>query len=174
MKGVTLFADLFLLVILMVEIILMVGIIWIFQLIYGVESQMGITDYFDNPRQVSLNILYKPTKYESTFLSFLELDCRRCSQKISMKEIMNAVAIQGRTDIELYGESIDASLASGELLGDLLENKEREQKLDYLLKIRDPELIISKTDDLPQQLQKVSTNIPLLNGEIVDLELYVG
>ena len=88
MKGVEIFADLFLTILIVVEVILMVGIIWVFQIIYGVESQTGITDVFDNPRQVSLNILFKPSKYESTFLTFLELDCKNCAQKISMKEIM--------------------------------------------------------------------------------------
>jgi len=168
MKGITLFSDIILLIIIVVEVVLIVGLIWVLQIVYGVESQIGLTKPFDNPRQISLNVLYKPVKYESILLTFLEIDCKTCAQKIPMKDILNAVAIQGKTDIWLNFETIDATKTSTELLDKMLETE------SYLLKIREPELIIAQTDDLPPQLQKVSTDLHLLNGRSVDLELYVG
>lgn len=164
MRGVSLLSDMFLLIIIMVEVILMVGIIWVFQSVYGVESSLGLV----NPRYVTLNVLFKPAKYESTFLSFLELDCTTCIQKISMKEIMNAVAIQESTTVEVKGEVIDAIQASEDLLNQMLDKK------SYLLKIRNPQMVIAESQVLPASLQKVSTKLLLLDGEDVDLDLYVG
>jgi len=168
MKGITLLSDLFLLLILIVEVIIIVGLVWVFEIIYGVESRVGITQPFNNPREVILNVLFKPVKYESALLAFLELDCKSCEQRISMKDILNAVAIQGKKDVWLNGESIDAEEVSKELLDELLELK------PYLLKTREPQIIIAQSTTLPAQLQKVSTNLFLLDGAPIDLELYVG
>lgn len=160
MKGIELLSDLFILFMLIIIVILMCGLIWAFTLIYGVESSLGLV----NPRQVTLRILFQPLKYESVLLTFLELE----HQEMPMKKILNVVAIQGTTDIWIDGKTIDAKSVSEGFLTEILEEK------TYLLKTINPEIIIARSSTLSSSLQKVSTKLFLLDGESINLELYVG
>ncbi len=90
-----------------------------------------------------------------------------------MKKLLNAVAIQNNTTVWMpeangnNGGFINVSIISNNFLDDLLIGK------IYLLKIRNPEIIIveSETSSL---WQKISTELFLLDGKPVDLDLYVG
>jgi hypothetical protein len=161
MKGIFLLSSLFLFILLIIVVIMMSSLIWIFTEIYGVEARLGLA----NPREVIIKILFNPARYESALLALLELEY----QGIPMKKILNAVAIQNNTTIWLpeIHDFIDASEISNDFLNQLLEGR------SYLLKIREPEIIIASFSK-SSTLQKVSTKIFLLNGEPVDLELYVG
>lgn len=145
--------------------ILMSALIWVFTIIYGVEASFGVV----NPRTVTLNVFFKPVNYESAFLAFLESDYISSSGKnIPMKKILNAVVIQNKTDIWLEGEPINAKSASENLLNEMIDKP-------YLLKIAKPEIKIAESAAaLPPNVQKISTNLFLLNGNYVELEFYVG
>lgn len=161
MKGII--AGIFLLIMLIIVVLLISGLIWVFTGIYGVESHLGLA----GPREVALNVLFKQTTLESTLLSFLELEY----QGIPMKKILNAVVIQCKTDVWVENEFINAEEAAKHYFEDPVEGMLKSKR--YLLKIRNPEIIIAKSEDLPRSLQKVSTKLFLLNGDDVDLELYV-
>jgi len=161
MKGMDIFADLFTVFMLLVTIIITCSLIWIFTEIYVISSSLG----YVRPREASVTVLYNPVRYESTLLTFLELR----EQGIPMKKILNAVAIQNRTNVwmtEIH-DFIDASAVSKTMLDQLLPGKA------YLLKIREPEIIICKSGK-SSYWQKTSTDLFLLNGNPVDLEFYVS
>ena len=138
----------------------MCGLIWIFTEIYVIGKMAGVI----HPREATVRVLYSPVKYESALLTFLELEHRG----IKMKKILNAVAIQNDTWVWMpdVQEFVDASLVSRNFLDQIFPGN------IYLLKIRDPEIIIcsSGTSDY---WQKTSTELFLLNGKPVDLQLYV-
>ena len=161
MKGIFLLSSLFTFIILIIVIIMMTSLIWIFTEIYVVEESLGLV----NPREVEIRILFNPARYESALLSFLELE----HQGIPMKKILNAVAIQNSAEVWIpkIKDSIVVSDISRDFLNDMLNGK------PYLLKIREPEIIIGAFSE-SSIWQKVSTKAFLLNGEPVDLELYVG
>lgn len=157
MKGSTFMGDFFLFIMILVFTVLMGIFIWAVMIIQGVEAQMDII----SPRNLELTVLFKPIKYESTLMAFLEAEYRG----ISMKRIINAVAIQETTDIWIDGKFIDVKRISEDFLK-IIEKP-------YLLKIRYPEIILAEGGQVEGYIQKVSTNVFLLNGESVDLELYI-
>jgi hypothetical protein len=158
MKGITLFSDLFVLFMLIVVIILMCSLVWVFTEIYGVEASLGLV----SPRTVTLRIFFNPIKYESALSAFLELKY----EGMSMKKILNVVAIQKNTNIWIDGKSIDATQVSKTFLDQMINKP-------YLLKIREPEIVIASSLSA-LNWQKVSTKLFLLDGKYVDLEFYVG
>jgi hypothetical protein len=157
-KGVTLLSNIFLFIMILVLMVLMGIFIWAVMLIQGVEAQLGIS----SPRNIELTVLFKPVDYDTTLLSFLETEY----QGVPMKRIINAVAIQETTDVWIEGKNIDVKMVSEDFLK-IIEKP-------YLLKIRDPEIILAENEKLSLDIQKVSTNVFLLNGDSIDLELYVG
>jgi hypothetical protein len=161
MKGIFLLSSLFSILILIIVIVLMSSLIWIFTEIYGVEANMGLV----NPREVKIRILFNPAKYESVLLSFLELE----HQGMPMKKILNAVVIQNDAEAWMteIKDFIDVSKISSDFLNQMLDGK------PYLLKIREPELIISSFSE-SSIWQKVSTKVFLLDGSDIDVELYIG
>jgi len=163
MKGIEIFSDLFLLFMLIIVVIIMTTLIWILTEIRVVASGVGIL----NSKEVDIKILFNPVRYDSALLTFLEL--REPTYGIPMKRLLNAVAIQNTTIVWLpeAGSFIRVSPLSKTFLDEILRGKV------YLLKIRDPEIIISQYGS-SSTLQKTSTELFLLNGKTVDLELYVG
>jgi hypothetical protein len=162
MKGIELLSDLFSVFVLIIVIIIMVSLIWIFTEIKVVAYGTGLV----KARDVTIRILFNPVRYDSVLLTFLELR----SQGMPIKKILNAVAIQNTTKPWMPETSsfIDAAQISDYILGNqLLTGK------NYLLKIRDPEIILAKSGN-SNDWQKTSTELFLLNGKPVDLELYVG
>ena len=165
MRGIELFSDLFLLFILIIVVIIVTSLVWVFTEIKVVGSALGII----NPREATIRILFNPVKYESTLLTFLELR----HDGIPMKKILNAVAIQNNTTVWLpdanggKGDFIDASVVSKNFLDEIIKSN------IYLLKIRDPEIIIVESGS-SSRWQKTSTELFLLDGKPVDLDLYVG
>ncbi len=140
---------------------IMITIIWAMMQVRGIDAFLGIYA----PRNVELKIHSNPTKYDAMILTFLEYE----HEGIPMKKILNAVAIQDNTNIWIDDKWIDVKLVSEEFLG-------REIDRPYLLKIRDPELEIASSGDeiVVMGIQKVSQKVFLLDGEGVDLELYIG
>ena len=158
MKGMELLSDLFALFMLIIVIMIICALVWIFTEIRVVGST------FVHPREATINLLFNPVKYESAFLAFLELDY----QGVKMKKLINLVAIQNRVNVWVpeLGKFLDVSSVSKTKLDYILPDNK------FLLKIRDPEIIIVDAPDL-SYLQKVSTELFLLDGKIVDLEFYV-
>jgi hypothetical protein len=123
------------------------------------------------PRDVNIRILFNPVRYDSALLTFLEL--RDPTYGISMKKLLNLVAIQNNSRVwvpEINGGSggfVDVSVASKNILDEILNGK------IYLLKIRDPEIIIAESGT-SSTFQKTSIELFLLNGKTADLEFYVG
>ena len=162
MKGISILASLFLVMMLIMVILLVSGLIWVFTEIYGVGAKLGLI----NPREVTLRIFFKPVEDESVLLSFLE--CKY--NGIQMKRILNAVAIQGTTNIWLDNEFIDAKIASEYFLNRVYAEK----GYGYILKISDPEIIIADSAiPIKKELQTVSTKLFLLDGKNVNLQLLV-
>lgn len=161
MKGIELLSDLFLLFMLIIVIILITSLIWVFTEIKVVTYGLGVV----KPREATIRILFNPVRYESALLTFLELK----HQDIPMKKILNAIAIQNNTKVWMPETSgfIDASAVSKGFLDEILKGK------SYLLKIRDPEIIIAESGK-SSRWQKTSIELFLLNGKPVDLELYVS
>ena len=162
MKGVTIISDIFLLIMSLALTILMVGFIYAMIFIHGVEAQLGVA----SPRSVEYEVLFNPVEYDTTLLAYLEYKY----EGIPMKKVLNAVAIQRKRIIWIDGKSVNAKIVSEDYFKDLITRP-------YLLKIREPEIHIAKSGVLPAApatIQKISTKLFLLNGESVDLELYVG
>jgi hypothetical protein len=162
MKGIELLSDLFSVFMLIIIIIIMVGLIWIFTEIKFVAYGTGLV----KARDVTIRILFNPVKYDSVLLTFLELR----PQGIPMKKILNAAAIQNTTRPWMPETSsfVNAAQISYDILSQqLLTGK------SYLLKIRNPEIVIAQSGN-SYDWQKTSTELFLLNGKPVDLELYVG
>ncbi len=160
MKGISIFSDLFTTFMLIIVVIFMCALIWIFTEIYVLGSMFGAIQ----PREATVRVLYSPVKYESALLTFLELR----HQGIKMKKILNAVAIQNTTDVWIpeIGDFVDSSQVSEDFLDQIFVGD------IYLLKIRDPEIIICSSGK-SNYWQKTSTELFLLNGKPIDLELYV-
>jgi hypothetical protein len=163
MKGIESLSDLFLLFMLIIVVIIMTTLIWVLTEIRVVASSVGAL----RARDVDIRILFNPVRYDSALLTLLEL--RDPTWGIPMKKLLNAVAIQNTTNVWLPEAKsfIDVSAISKTFLDEILNGKV------CLLKIRDPEIIIYKSGTA-STLQKTSTELFLLNGKIVDLELYVG
>jgi len=161
MKGVTLLSDIFTMFMVVIVIIIISSLIWIFTEIYVVSSQLGVV----KPREATIRIFYNPVKYESTLLAFLELEY----QGISMKKILNAVAIQEDKRVWLpeFNKFVDVSSIAAVFFNQMLPDKA------YILKIRDPEVVID-TSSSSSHWQKTSIELFVLDGKPVDLELYVG
>ncbi len=161
MKGIELLSDLFSVFVLIIIIIIMVSLIWIFTEIKFVAYGTGLV----KARDVTIRILFNSVKYDSVLLTFLELR----PQGIPMKKILNAAAIQNTTRPWMPETSsfVNAAQMSDDVLNQLLEGK------SYLLKIRNPEIVIAQSGN-SYDWQKTSTELFLLNGKPVDLELYVG
>jgi len=160
MKGVSLLSDIFLLLALIAVTIMMTMFIWYLILIYEVIlTPTGLS----TTREVNIRLLSGPAGYYSTMLSFLELNYNN----IPMKRIVNAVAIQGKTEIWIEGKRIIADDVIESVLTPMI-NK------DYLLKISPQDIILAQHGDLEKiGIQKVSTELFLLNGEAVELQLLV-
>jgi hypothetical protein len=163
MKGIEIFSDLFLLFMLIIVVIIMTTLIWILTEIRVVASDVGAV----RSRDVDIRILFNPVRYDSALLTLLEL--RDPTWGIPMKKLLNAAAIQNTTNVWLPEAKsfINVSARSKTFLDEILNGK------IYLLKIRDPEIIIAEFGS-SSTLQKTSTELFLLNGKTVDLELYVG
>ncbi len=166
MKGITLISDIFLMVSLLGIAVIMSLFIWALITIFNVESKF-VPGGMPTTRNVELKLLFKPANYESLMSVFLEYE----SQGIKMKKILNAVAIQGKTDIWLEGKTIDAKTVSETFLTPQI-NK------DYILKIGD--IIVAEhgslsslSGSLPLGIQKVSTFLFTLNGKEVFMQLFV-
>jgi hypothetical protein len=164
MKGISLLSDLFLLLTLIGLTIMMTLFVWYLILLYEfVITPVGLS----TPREVTLRLVTKPAEYDSLMLSFLELDYNG----IKMKRIVNAAAIQGKTDIWLDGQNINAKSVAEGFLATMIDK-------DYLLKISPQEIVLAddgtlESSNTPLGIQKVSTELFLLNGEAVELQLFV-
>jgi len=162
MKGVTIISDIFLLIVTLALTVLMIGFIYAMIYIHGVEAQLGVA----SPRSVEYEVLFNPVEYDTTLLAYLEYE----HEGITMKKILNAVAIQENTTVWIDGKFVNVKEVSENYFRDLIERS-------YLMKIREPEIYIAQKGELPAApvtIQKVSTKLFLLNGESVDLELYAG
>jgi len=159
MKGVTLISDVFLIICLLSIIVIMTLFIWALIMIHQVEYKL-----YPTPRTVELKLFFRPVNYDAIMSAFLEYE----NEGITMKKILNAVAIQGKTDIWLDGKPINAKAVSEGFLTPQI-NK------DYLLKIGEITVAESRTlsSETVLGLQKVSTELFLLNGEKVYLQLFV-
>jgi hypothetical protein len=168
MKGMTLLSDIFLLLMLIGLIIIMSSLVWAIILIHGVMGQLGLS----SPRNVEFTVLLNPIRYDTTLLAFLESNY----QGIPVKEIINAAVIQKKTiDIWVEGKFIDMQTVSNDFFSKALDaNKDGTIDSPYLLKIRDPEMILGQYGSLTSNLQRVSTKVFLLDGKSVDLYLYVS
>jgi hypothetical protein len=129
MKGISLLSDLFLLLTLIGLTIMMTLFVWYLILLYEfVITPVGLS----TPREVTLRLVTKPAEYDSLMLSFLELDYNG----IKMKRIVNAAAIQGKTDIWLDGQNINAKSVAEGFLATMIDK-------DYLLKISPQEIVLA-------------------------------
>jgi hypothetical protein len=161
MKGMDFWAELYTFFITIISIIIVCTLLLIVTQIAMVGNLLGIT----SARGAAITVFYKPVTYETTLLTFTELSY----DNIPMKRILNAVAIQRTTSpwMPEANNFVDADAAAD----DLLDKTILGGKI-YLLKIRDPEIIITSSGQA-SVWQKVSTELFLLNGQPVDLELYV-
>jgi hypothetical protein len=168
MKGISLLSDLFLLLTLIGLTIMMTLFVWYLILLYEFVITPVITEVgLSTPRELTLRLVTKPAEYDSLMLSFLELDYNG----IKMKRIVNAAAIQGKTDIWLDGQNINAKSVAEGFLATMIDK-------DYLLKISPQEIVLAddgtlESSNTPLGIQKVSTELFLLNGEAVELQLFV-
>jgi hypothetical protein len=165
MKGIEMFSDLFLLFMLVIVIIIMTTLIWVLTEVRVVAYGVGAA----TPKDVNIRILFNPVRYDSALLTFLEL--REPTSGIPMKKLLNAVAIQNTTNVWLPETKsfIDVSGNSTAFLNEILNGR------IYLLKIRDPEIIIAESGTLSTStIQKTSIELFLLNGKTADLDFYVG
>jgi len=158
MKGISIFSDVFLLFALLAITILMVTFIYIMWLTYGVESLSGLTQ----TRKVALNLFFKPVKYDSVFLSFLELT----NNGIPMKTLLEEVLIQNSTNVWIKGEYIDVSSVSSNFLQKLIDKP-------YILKLTNPEIIVAQSG-YSKSYQKITTKLFSVDGSEHSLEFYVG
>ncbi|MEM3609831.1 MAG: hypothetical protein QW076_02910 [Candidatus Anstonellales archaeon] len=166
MKATSMVADLFMIIALLAVTILMTLFIWALIEIYEVEKYLGVV----TPRKAEFDIFITPITYDTQFSAFLEFE----KDGIPIKKLLEVAVIQNSTTVWLNGKFIDVSAATLEFLYPML-------KKDYLLKIVFPysELIVSSFGNLksieekPLPVQKVSTKLFLLNGEVVDLQLLV-
>jgi len=166
MKGITLISDIFLMISLLAITVIMSLFIWGLITIFNVESKF-YPGNMPTTRNVELKLFFKPVTYESLMSAFLEYE----SQGIKMKKILNAVAIQGKTDVWLEGKWIDAKAVSEGFLTPQIDK-------EYMLKIGD--IIIAEHGNLPSisgslplGIQKVSTFLFTLNGKEVYMQLFV-
>lgn len=165
MKGISLLSDLFMLFALISVTIMMTLFLWYLILIYEFALQPA---GMSTTRDVTLRLLIEPADYDSTMLAFLELK----HQGITMKRLLNAAAIQGSTDIWIDGKDIDLAAVAESALTPMIEN-------DYILKIASqPEINVVThgawvSGNTPMGLQEVSTDLFLLNGGAVELQLLV-
>jgi len=168
MRGIALLSDLFLLLTLMALVILMSALIWGIILIHGVLGIFGV----NSPRNVEFTVLLNPVKYDTTLSSFLDYHY----QGIPVKKIINAAAIQNKaTDIWVDGKSIDMQTVSNEFFSRTLDsNKDGTIDNPYLLKTREPELILGSYKSLTSNIQKVSTKVFVMDGGSVDIDFYVS
>ena len=160
------FADMFSIFVLIATIILMTLLVWGFIIIYEVESFGG----FANPRTVKLTMFTYPIKYDSMMLSFLEYEY----DGISMREILNAVAVQESKDVWIRGVWIDMSIATEDFFDPKIEKP-------FILRMQSGENeinilwsdIMPVSQDAPLNIQKTSIDFFTLNGEVAYLELLV-
>jgi len=160
--------DLFLLFVLIGLVIMMTALVWGIIFIHGVAAQLNL----HSPRNVEFTVLLNPVKYDTTLSAFLEYEY----QGIPVKKIINAAVIQEKvTDIWVDGNFIDMQTVSDEFFSRALD-EDNDGTIDnpYLLKTRNPELILGEYEILTSNLQKVSTKVFLLEGESVDLDFYVS
>jgi hypothetical protein len=160
MKGVSLLSDMFLMFALAAIVILMVTFIYYLWLARGVESALGMT----GPQKIAITLFFKPVKYDSAFLSFLELNTT--DDGIPMKVLLEQAAIQNSTKVWINGETIDVSAKVNELLPKMINST-------YILKITEPEIVIAEKGS-SKSFEKTTVKLFLLDGKYRDLELYVG
>ena len=155
------------LLLLFVFIVIMGGLHFVLRPIIGIEALLGLGPAAAGTREVTIRTLLKPTIDDSALLTFLEMEYNG----ISMKRILTAVAIQENTKIWIDGGFIDAEQAAMNFLGHADSGILKGRK--YLLKIREPEIVIAKSLEMvPARSQKVSTELFLLDGSSVSLVLY--
>jgi len=164
MKGITLISDIFLVICLLALTVIMSLFIWALIMMFQVESKF-VPGGMPTTRNVELKLFLKPINYDALMTAFLEYE----HEGIKIKKILNAVAIQGKTDIWLEGKFINAKLVSENFLTPQI-NK------DYLLRIGD--LTVAKygqfaSGNLPLGIQKVSTFLFILNGKEIYMQLFV-
>jgi len=165
MKGITLLGDVFLLISLLAIVVILSLFVWALIYMFQVESKFT-PGGMPTTRDVEIKLFLNPINYDNLMLSFLEYDY----QGIPMKKILNAVAIQGKTDIWLDGNSINATVVSEQFLTPMITKY-------YLLKLGDiivAENGILANENVPTGIQKVSTYLFLLDGEKVNLQLFVA
>lgn len=166
MKGITLFADILSVIVLLAIIMFMSLIVWSYIILHQVYVNFGIA----TPRTVELTLFYLPVKYDTTMLAFLEFEYNG----IPMKKILEAAAIQESTNIWLEGKEIDVATASGNFLSSRIDKP-------FILKIVLPhkeikiiENEIKSSISKPTSVQEASTKLFLLNGEVAELQLIVA
>ncbi len=156
MKGIELFSDIFMLLVLM-----------------GVSTVMTIivlysNTFFSDVHKTEINIatLYSPVKHSSYPLAFLEMTDEKT--KIPMKRILTYVALeQSTTDVYIDGYVINAK--------ETIENALSKQISEpYLLRLSSSgkEMLLVKSKEL-QKPEKLSAKIFLPSSQ-ADLEFYVG
>jgi len=166
MKGIFLMSKMFLIFTTLAMTIILTTIIWLLIVTHEIESRLFVT----SPRNVELSLFIRPSKYETTLLSFLELE----KDGIPMKKLIEAVAIQNSTDIWIDGKSINVRAAADGYLQNIIDT-------DYLLKISYPdepeikisEVQLSTSSQVPLQAFKTSTELFLPDGKIAYLKFFV-
>jgi hypothetical protein len=165
MRGVTLFADVVSVLVLLAIIMLSTLLVWGLILLQNASTAIGII----SPRTVELTIFHLPTKYDTTLLALLEYKV----QGIAMKRLLEAAAIQESKVVWLEGKTINVETESRNFLAASITNP-------YLLKIVLPnkELVIVDNEILsslsrPTSIQETGAKLFLLNGKVVDLKLLV-
>lgn len=166
MKGVSLFADVVSVLVLLAVIMFSVLIIWWLILIRNVEVWTGAA----SPRIVDLTIYYLPAKYDATLMAFLESQ----SSGISMKRVLEAAAVQEKSTVWIDGRIIDVSGVANTFLSARIDKP-------FMLKIvlPDKEVLLANNEEIesaasmPTALQQSYEKLFLLNGEVADLELLV-
>lgn len=165
MKGITLVSDIFLLIALLAITVIMSLVIWLLILTFQVESKFA-PGGMPTTRGVELELFIKPDTYNSLMSAFLEYE----HKGISMKKILETVAIQENINVWLEGKGINATLVSESFLAPQINN-------DYILKIGD--ITVAKSGSFSSEtstlsLQKVSTILFDLNGKEVYMQLFVA
>jgi len=155
MKGIELFGDILMLIMLIAMVVLLNLLIWT---LITLQHYTGLSSV----RNIELNIHTTPSTLSSSFLAFLELNYNG----IPMKKILTAVAVQQNTNIWIDGQQIDATDVSKRFLDSMFSQP-------YMLKINNPEIIIAKSGTLSSQFFKTSTKIFTLDGAALDLQLFV-
>ena len=166
MRGISLFADVLSILVLLAIIMFMTLLVWSFIILHQIEVTLNIA----TPRTVELTIFFLPVRYDTIMLAFLEYQY----SEISMKKILEVAAIQENNVIWLEGKEINATKAAENFLLSRIDKP-------FILKIVLPqkEIKIIENEEIkfstarPTAFQETSIKLFLLNGEVADLKLLV-